>query len=287
MTSPTKRHQSHSNWIRVFVNRVHERTGVWPLGYVSAAFIPQIPADVRANCGLWVAQYANNNPTGWQPRPWNYGKYGEAMRQYTSNGRINGYNGPLDLNYFRGIREQWDKYANPSKTAKPSPTPAPQPAPSVDYEALATATIRGDYGNGEARKAALGANYGPVMRIVNQRLDRSAAYATAASTRSVSVTVRSGDTMSGIAKRTGLWPVTAWSVPSGNINLIYPGNVVTYQGAATAASSGSAATGGRVHVVKSGETLSGIFGANGCQRVAQLNNLANPNLIYPGQRLRY
>jgi LysM repeat protein len=103
----------------------------------------------------------------------------------------------------------------------------------------------------------------------------------------VNVTVRSGDTMSGIAKRTGLWPVTAWSVPSGNINLIYPGNVVTYQGAATAASSGSAATGGRVHVVKSGETLSGIFGANGCQRVAQLNNLANPNLIYPGQRLRY
>ena len=106
----------NSNWIRVFVNQVHDRTGVWPLVYVSAAFIPQIPADVRANCGLWVAQYANNNPTGWQYRPWNYGKYGEAMRQYTSNGRINGYNGPLDLNYFRGTREQWDKYANPSKT---------------------------------------------------------------------------------------------------------------------------------------------------------------------------
>ena len=41
------------------------------------------------------------------------------------------------------------------------------------------------------------------------------------------------------------------------------------------------------HVVKSGETLSGIFWAKGCQRVAQLNHLANPNLIYPGQRLRY
>ena len=88
---------------------------------MSAAFIPQIPADVRANCGLWVAQYTNNNPTGWQSRPWNYGKYGEAMRQYTSNGRINGYNGPLDLNYFRGTREQWDKYANPGKSFKPTP----------------------------------------------------------------------------------------------------------------------------------------------------------------------
>lgn len=276
----------NSNWIRVFVNQVHDRTGVWPLVYVSAAFIPQIPADVRANCGLWVAQYANNNPTGWQYRPWNYGKYGEAMRQYTSNGRINGYNGPLDLNYFRGTREQWDKYANPGKISKPTPTPAPQPAPSVDYEALATATIRGDYGNGEARRAALGATYGTVMRIVNQRLNGFAVYAPAASSRSVSVTVRRGDTMSGIAKRTGLWPLSAWSVPSGNINLIYPGNIVTYRGTATA-SSGSATTGSRVHVVKSGETLSGIFGANGWQRVARLNNLANPNLIYPGQRLRY
>ena len=70
------------------------------------------------------------------------------------------------------------------------------------------------------------------------------------------------------------------------INLIYPGNIVTYRGTPTAVS-GSAATGGRLHIVKRSETLIGIFGANGWQRVAQLNNLANPNLIYPGQRLRY
>lgn len=157
----------------------------------------------------------------------------------------------------------------------------------MDYEALAAVMIRGSYGNDEARKARLGTNYEPVMRIVNQRLNGSATYAPAASTRSVSVTVRSGDTMSSIATRTGLWPLSAWSAPSGNINLIYPGNIVTYRGAATAAYSGSVATGSRVHVVKSGETLSGIFGANDWQRVAQLNNLANPNLIYPGQRFRY
>ena len=157
----------------------------------------------------------------------------------------------------------------------------------MDYEALAAVMIRGSYGNDEARKARLGANYGPVMRIVNQRLNGSAAYAPAASTRSVSVTVRSGDTMSSIATRTGLWPLSAWSVPSGNINLIYPGNIVTYQGAATAAYSGSVATDGHVHIVKSGEILSGISGVNGWQRVAQLNGLANSNLIYPGQRFRY
>lgn len=45
--------------------------------------------------------------------------------------------------------------------------------------------------------------------------------------------------------------------------------------------------GTRIHIVRSGETLSGIFGASGWQRVAQLNNLRNPNLIHPGQQLRY
>ena len=233
-----------SSWIRVFVNRVHARTGVWPLVYTSAAYLWQIPSDVRAHCGLWVAQYANNNATGYQTRPWNYGRYGEAMRQYTSNGRINGYAGPLDLNYFRGDATQWSKYANPNgHTTAPAPTPTPKPNNPAPQPS------RPNTGN------------------------------------RVSVVVRSGDTISGIAARTGLWPVTAWSVPSGNINRIWPGQTVTYQGNGTP--SASAGTGMRIHVVKHGETLSGIFGASGWQRVAQLNNLKNPNLIHPGQQLRY
>lgn len=278
----------NGNWVREFVRRVHALTGVWPMVYVQASGIWQIPSDVRANCGLWVAQYANNRATGWQSRPWRYGAYGEAMRQCTSNGRLPGYAGPLDLNVFRGEAWQWDRYANPDKVTVP--TPAPQPsAPSVDYEALATAVIRGDYGNGQTRKAMLGANYERVMQIVNRRLSVTATnapfLAPAPTVRTVSV--RNGDTMSGIATRTDLWPLTAWSVPSGNINLIYPGNVFTYRGVATSASIGFVATGSRVHVVKHSETLSGIFGANRWWRVAQLNNLANPNLIYPGQRLHY
>lgn len=42
----------------------------------------------------------------------------------------------------------------------------------------------------------------------------------------------------------------------------------------------------RYHIVRAGETLSGIFGSD-WKRVAQLNNLSNPNLIYPGQRIYY
>ena len=77
------------------------------------------------------------------------------------------------------------------------------------------------------------------MAIVNQRLAGVATVAPPQTTQAntTRVTVRSGDTMSGIATRTGLWPLSKWSVPSGNLNLIYPGQVVT----STAA--GSVATG--------------------------------------------
>lgn len=59
----------NGNWVREFVRRAHAMTGVWPMVYVQASAIWQIPSDVRAKCGLWVAQYASNAATGWQTRP--------------------------------------------------------------------------------------------------------------------------------------------------------------------------------------------------------------------------
>lgn len=120
-----------------------------------------------------------------------------------------GYNGPLDLNYFRGDASQWQAYANPAgktQTTTPPQTEKP-PTQTVDLQALATATIRGDYGNGRQRRDALGANCDKVMAIVNQRLNNAGTSQTqqqATSTGVTSVTIRSGDTMSAIATRTGL-----------------------------------------------------------------------------------
>ena len=283
-------------WVTAFVNRVHATTGVWPIVYVQASALGQIPASVRANCGLWVAQYASNAATGYQSAPWLYGRYGEAMRQYSSNGRLAGYSGPLDLNVFRGDRAAWDAYANPSGAAKPvapvtpsNPTTGEQITSNPDYEAMATAVIRGDYGNDPQRRAALGVHYAAVMAIVNQRLNAGGGTTTqqqtTTTTTTTRVTVRSGDTLSSIATRTGLWPLSAWSVPSGNRNLIYPGQVVIYAGTA---SGGTTASATRTVTVRSGDTLSSIASRLGIPWT-QLTGYrsGNPALIYPGEVLRY
>ena len=222
-------------WVRTFVNRVHDRTGVWPLVYVQASAIGQIPQDVWDDCGLWVAQYANKYPTGYQSSPWNAGLYGEAMRQYASTGRLPGYSGNLDLNVFWGDAWQWDAYANPKGAHKPS--------------------------GGTSKPSASGGS-------------------SQSCTPSMCVTVRAGDSLSRIAALYGgSW--ADWSgYRSGNPNLIYPGETVCRNGG------GSTVFGTRVHIVKAGECLSVLFPSN-WRSVAAANGIANPNLIHPGQAIRY
>jgi len=53
-----------------------------------------------------------------------------------------------------------------SNNSKPA-TPTPAPTPTVDILTLVKKTIRGDFGNGDARKKALGSNYAEVQRQVN------------------------------------------------------------------------------------------------------------------------
>lgn len=226
-----------SSWVDRFVSRVYERTKVWPVVYVQASALSQVSAYVRQRCGVWVAEYASMAATGWQSQPWRYGWYGEAMRQYTSNGRIAGYSGPLDLNYFRGERWQWEAYATGDRGKTAVPAPVPAPAPSTPAPNVSSGSC---------------------------------------------VVVRSGDTLSGIAERTGLRPWSAWSgYRSGNPSVIYPGETVCYRGGGA-----TVAPAVRTYTVRAGDSLWSVFGAD-WSRVARLNGLANPNMVYPGQSLRY
>ena len=274
-------------WIQTWVARVHDRTQVWPIVYVQRSAVWQVNAFVRQHCMLWVAQYANTAPTGYQSSPWNGGASGEGMTQYSSTGYING-RGPLDLNRFYGDRSAWQKIACGERfgcstgTVTPTPTPPTRTETTTDLNALASAVIRGEYGNGQERRTRLGGNYDRVMAIVNARLGSGSYSGPTTVTRTY--VVRSGDTVSAIAERTGLKPASAWRVPSGNINRIYVGQTITYYGSATT-SSASGYYGSATHVVRSGESLWSIYGS-GWANAANRNGLRYPYTIYPGQRLR-
>lgn len=216
-----------SGWIRTWTNRVHERTNVWPMVYVSRAYVSQIPADVRGNCALWVAQYASDSVTGYQSSPWNAGASGEAMLQYSSHGWLNGYNGFLDLNLFMGERWQWDAYANPSKAARvePSKPVTERPGPAQCESACVT-VMPGDtvskYWTDWWNVTVPSGN--PSLIYPGQTICHRAAAVRTGSVRSY--TVRAGDTLSGIAARYGTTPSRIGGYRSGNPNLIYPGEVV-------------------------------------------------------------
>ena len=225
-------------YLRDLCKQVIARTGVRPLIYVQAsAYAPVSQVARELNLGLWIAQYASMEPTGYQAHPWNEGSYSCAIRQYSSTGRLPGWGGNLDLNIAYMDKTAWLKYAAPSGS-KPAPAPKPAPKPVVKP---APAVKPGTY------------------------------------------TVRAGDTLSGIAAAHG----TTWQelqringIP--DANKIYPGQVLKLPGG------GKPAPQKRTYVVRSGDNLSAIAARYGTswQALAQKNNLANPNLIFPGQVIR-
>lgn len=108
-----------------------------------------------------------------------------------------------------------------------------------------------------------------------------------------SYTVKSGDTLSGIAAKLGTTTNSLSSLNHlSNPNLIYVGQVLRVNGQTSSASRASTSRPTYVaagsYTVKSGDTLSGIAARYGTsyQQLASLNGISNPNEIYVGQSLR-
>lgn len=278
-------------WAKRWLDRVSQAWGVKPMIYMSASVIKagDWTGVAGGDYGLWVAGYPRGyagdrlrNPGNvpYSVSPWSFA----AAWQYSSSGSVAGVGQAVDVNWFYGDAVTWSKYAGKADT-KPVTPPAvtpDQPKPSTptgDTDTLARAVIRGEYGNMPQRRQLLGSRFDEVQAAVNRIL--SAGTASGGGSGGTSVTVRKGDTMSAIAARTGLWPLSAWSVPSGNINRIWPGQTVTYRGGGTAKPTAS-----RRHVVRAGETLGRIAAANGVS-VSQIRGYrsGNPNLIYVGETL--
>ena len=55
------------SWCQAFAKRIHDKTGVWPLIYMSASVTRRRDwSAVAKNCPLWLAQYGSNDLTGYQ-----------------------------------------------------------------------------------------------------------------------------------------------------------------------------------------------------------------------------
>lgn len=212
--------------------RVKERIGVPPVIYVQASRYQQVKAVAgRQNCGLWIAQYADMNATGYQQTPWNEGAYSCAIRQYSSAGRLDGWGGNLDLNKFYGDRAAWSKYAggNGASVRPASTAPAAQPVQS-----RRTYTVQaGDTLSGIAAKFGVSTSQISGYRSGNPNLIYPGETLTiggaAAPTQSAGTTytVQAGDTLSGIASKFGTtYQALAAKNGIANPNLIYPGQVL-------------------------------------------------------------
>lgn len=109
------------------------------------------------------------------------------------------------------------------------------------------------------------------------------------SSRTIEYTVQRGNTLSGIALRYGTTVGEIASINNiRNVNLIFPGQILKIPTNSTVQGNETRATGKIIYTVKPGDTLSGIALRYGVtvNQIVSLNNIRNPNLIFPGEKLR-
>lgn len=108
-------------------------------------------------------------------------------------------------------------------------------------------------------------------------------------TKTVFYTVQNGDTLSAIANRYGTTVQELVDINQlTNPNLIYPGQILRIATNSTTPEEETRATGSIIYTVQRGNTLSQIASAYGVsvEHIVEINDIQNPNLIYPGQKLR-
>lgn len=264
--------QGNSQWgnvsyLKQVSSEVIARTGVRPLIYCSSSLLGSVaPVAQELNCGLWVAQYPNYERTGYQQTPWNEGAYACAIRQYSSSGQLAGFAGNLDLDKFYGDKAAWLKYA--AVNGKPAATPAPiQPATKKSIGDIASEVIAGKWSTGTERirrLEAAGYDYKAVQDEVNRRLNP------APNLDALANAVIAGKYGNGQERKNRLGANYDAVMKIVNRKL---GNHLAP----------------RTYTVKPGDSLSSIGARLGVSwaKLARDNGIANPNVIYPGQRLTY
>lgn len=193
---------------------------------------------VGENYGLWIASYTLNdtpiygfNPPAVQPtlRNWPFA----VAWQYTANGHVNGWAGGVDLSVVYGDLNTWYAYAGSEPIApKPTPQPTPQPAPQPSKPDAPCGTDCVIIQSGQYVSMFWSDWWNVSVPSGNPSIvypgDKACHRGGGTATVSRTYVVQAGDTLSGIAAYLGvsMYNITGYS--SGNMNLIYPGEILYY-----------------------------------------------------------
>ena len=222
-------------WAKRWLDRVAQRTGIKAYIYMSESIANAYDwsSVVKAGYKLWVAKYRDNtadynydmSKAGTPPKVKNWKSY--IMWQWTSAGRLDGYNGNLDCDAFYGTEEDWNEDAHKvTMGVVPDKTPdiieeKPSPEQVAQYIADGTHGWGGVYGEERWTKlATLGYNAMEVQAMVDKIKAQE-------KITPVYYTVKRGDTLSGIASKfnTSIAKLVSLNKIK-NPNLIYVGQKI-------------------------------------------------------------
>ncbi len=226
-----------------------EQAGYYAMVYASSSwFNNQLAGLTRFD--KWVAHWP---VSGGKQKGMNTDVSGESAAncgiwQFTSEGYLSGYNGRLDMNYLYKDVILGNTESTPSQPTIPS-------APQGSTLDLAYRTMLDEFSKGIARKENLGSRYEEVQNFINHIY-------------STDINTLVDETKAG-------------KYGNGDVRKALLGE--RYQAIQDIINGSSQ----KIHIVKSGETLSGIASKYGTtyQKIAKDNNISNPNVIYPGQKL--
>lgn len=121
-------------WLRAFIKRIKERTGVNPVVYASSSVIKSqnlVALCKEENCGIWSANYwaGYKAISGYNTDGLKMDIAESVLWQYTSTGYLNGYAKQLDLDVFYGDKDAWMAYVKGNgQTVAPSATAPSKPS---------------------------------------------------------------------------------------------------------------------------------------------------------------
>lgn len=218
-----------SGWVARFCAHIVALTGINPMIYVQRSAASQCVG--LGDYGIWLAEYPDYAPRGWDAYyPPNYsGDY--AMHQFTSSGAISGWSGPLDLSLFFGDENAWRAYAGATGQSVPTPQVQAYTQPVAQTDGTTYIVQPGDtlseiaqrFGTTYQHLAAINGISNPDIIHVGQeiRIDGSEP------TSDEYYTIQPGDTLSAIAARYGTtWQWLAEVNEIDTPDLIHPGETI-------------------------------------------------------------